>query len=940
MDKAGKQGGGRFAAGLKSAIGPAVALLGTAAVGSFLKDSIGEAREAQKVGALTNAVIKSTGGVANVSAKEVDRLSSAISAKIGVDDEAIASGQNMLLTFGNVRNEVGKGNKIFTRATIAASDMAAAFGGDAVSNSKMLGKALNDPTKGVSALTRVGVSFTQQQKDQIKTMQASGNTLGAQKVILGELSKQTKGAAEATATSGEKAAVAVGNLKESIGTALLPVVDRAATALTTKVIPAISEFVTGMQDGTGAGGKVASTLTDIYNSAKPVAATIVTVVSSFGGMPGATQKLILLAGAALLLKSRFSGAVPSIQNFDRTAALATAKTVAMRGGALAAGGALAGMAQSAGGASTALGSLATVGAGIATGFAVAGPWGAAIGAGASVLSLFASRSRSAAAAQDRLDSAGKRVAATLNQQTGAITANTRAIAAKELADSGALSAASKMGISLKDALDASLGNEGAMKRVATATEAWSTRLIKSGDYTEKQEAQLRLLTKQIGATSSSLAEQRVKIAQTNEALGKAESASKGAGKAIRDMGKDAGQSAGIMAKAGGDAGSGFYNGLNGWLGDIAAIGARIGETVAKAAKDKLKIKSPSRVMFAIGGHTVKGLELGIAGGEAGLRKAMARISKAIAQSQDLKKTKKGMSKTQRARIAAFNKNAKAETKQMQRAVDQQLKALLGQAKRVDQAQSKLNDLKAQRTSTSQSIGESVRGELDLSGVRSFNSAASRVSGLASRAKAFAGKLRALLKAGIPAGLVQEVAGLGTVEGLRVADALLSGSKQQIGQLAKDYAGVSTYSKQIGDVVAGGMYDAGIRAQEGILKGLLDDKAIQRAADQLAKKLTKAVRKSLGIKSPSRVMQQQVGRFIPQGIAAGIDDGQSALDRRVAGMVDVASIGSIRPGSFAGVAATSRHTEYVFTTLDPSVMAAELERRLRQQQRKDAMGAGI
>lgn len=230
VSKSGKGIGSKFGSALK--VGAVAAVGGAVLAAGFVKGAIGEAREAQKVGALTNAVIKSTGGIANVTAKDVGTLSSAISKKIGVDDEAIQAGQNMLLTFGNVRNEVGKGNDVFNQATIAASDMAAAFGGDAVSNSKMLGKALNDPTKGVSALTRVGVSFTQQQKDQIKSMQESGNMLGAQKIILGEVSKQTKGAAAASATAGDKFKVAFGNLQEGVGTALLPALDAGLTGAT------------------------------------------------------------------------------------------------------------------------------------------------------------------------------------------------------------------------------------------------------------------------------------------------------------------------------------------------------------------------------------------------------------------------------------------------------------------------------------------------------------------------------------------------------------------------------------------------------------------------------------------------------------------------------------------------------------------------------------
>lgn len=324
------------------------------------------------------------------------------------------------------------------------------------------------------------------------------------------------------------------------------------------------------------------------------------------------------------------------------------------------------------------------------------------------------------------------------------------------------------------------------------------------------------------------------------------------------------------------------------------------------------------------GQIARGLVAGLQSG--GLDAYLADVKKKITDSfatkrADLKRVTPGMSKKEREAVYAFNARqrkdavayndaARKAIKTQKAAVDQLAKSLAGLKKKVDAARSDLQSLKDARASLADQTASSISGELDLTQTNgkkmSFATVAANVSGLAARAKAFAGKLRALLATGIPAGLVQEVASLGTVAGIGVADALLSGSKQQIGQLAADYAGVDAYSKQIGDVVAGGMYDAGIRAQEGILKGLLDDKAIQKSADQLAKKLTKAVKKALGIKSPSRVFQNEVGKYLPAGIVAGIDDGQRALDRRVAGMVSVAKIGSITPGDFAGgVAASSQ-----------------------------------
>jgi 2C-methyl-D-erythritol 2,4-cyclodiphosphate synthase len=228
-DKAGKNAGKRFGGAFKGGMGGAAAgafgaLAGAKVIG-FIKDATAEAREAQKVGATTNAIIKSTGGVANVTAAGIGKLATSISNKTGVDDEAIQTGANLLLTFKNVRNEAGKGNKVFDQATAAAVDLSAAGFGSVDSASKMLGKALNDPIKGVTALSRAGVTFSDQQKEQIKTMVESGNVLGAQKLILGEVQSQVGGVAAASATSGEKLKTTFNNFKESIGTALLPTID-------------------------------------------------------------------------------------------------------------------------------------------------------------------------------------------------------------------------------------------------------------------------------------------------------------------------------------------------------------------------------------------------------------------------------------------------------------------------------------------------------------------------------------------------------------------------------------------------------------------------------------------------------------------------------------------------------------------------------------------
>lgn len=209
----------------------AAAVFAATKVVDFFKDSIKEAREAAEVQRQTAARLKATGGVANVSAEQVGKLANRLSRLVAIDNDVIQQNANLLLTFKKVRNEVGKGNNIFDRANEAALDLAQGTGTDLRGATIQLGKALENPVKGVTALARAGTTFTDQQKEQIKTLVKSGDTLGAQKLILAEIQTQYGGAAKAAVDPSKRLTVALANLKETIGVALLPVIEKLATWL-------------------------------------------------------------------------------------------------------------------------------------------------------------------------------------------------------------------------------------------------------------------------------------------------------------------------------------------------------------------------------------------------------------------------------------------------------------------------------------------------------------------------------------------------------------------------------------------------------------------------------------------------------------------------------------------------------------------------------------
>lgn len=214
--------------------GAAVVAFGAYSVKAFI--------ESQKVMAQTEAVLESTGGAANVTKDQVLGLADQLRDLSGVDNDVIQSSENLLLTFRDVRNEVGQGNDIFNQTELAILDMATAMNQGALPSQEQLktstiqlGKAMNNPIQGMSALRRVGVSFTESQVAVITRMQESGDLMGAQKLILAELTAEFGGAAKA---AGGTFAGQMGILQskfndvaEALGEALMPAVQGLANSL-------------------------------------------------------------------------------------------------------------------------------------------------------------------------------------------------------------------------------------------------------------------------------------------------------------------------------------------------------------------------------------------------------------------------------------------------------------------------------------------------------------------------------------------------------------------------------------------------------------------------------------------------------------------------------------------------------------------------------------
>lgn len=194
------------------------------ALGAGAIFSVKEFEEAEKGMAATEAVIRSTGNAAEVSAGQQAKLADELSRLAGIDDDVVNGGANMLRTFTEIKGEN------FGLALGASLDYAAFKGQDLASSAELIGKALNDPVAGMSRLTRAGVVLSDQQKELIRDFADAGDTASAQKVILDELEREYGGQAEAAATSSGKMRVAFGEAAESVGAVLAPAMEVGADA--------------------------------------------------------------------------------------------------------------------------------------------------------------------------------------------------------------------------------------------------------------------------------------------------------------------------------------------------------------------------------------------------------------------------------------------------------------------------------------------------------------------------------------------------------------------------------------------------------------------------------------------------------------------------------------------------------------------------------------
>lgn len=295
--------------------GQRMAVAVTLPAAAIAKSAVQGFIEQKKAMADVEAALKSMGNASGKTAAELGKTADQLEARSLYDAEVILKQVTaQLLTFGRISGQE------FDRAQQAAVDLAQRLDGDLQGAAIMVGKALNDPVKGVSALNKAGIQFSDSQKAMIKSLVETGNIAAAQQIILKELEAQFRGAAAAAAdaTPWRAAQVAIGQAMDAIGESLLPIVKSVADGVKaladefSKLTPEMKQTIITVAGVAAAAGPLLIVMGTLIQSTAGITAAFITMG------PAATATILGLRNIALAATGLGAIVVTLGLNFQQT----------------------------------------------------------------------------------------------------------------------------------------------------------------------------------------------------------------------------------------------------------------------------------------------------------------------------------------------------------------------------------------------------------------------------------------------------------------------------------------------------------------------------------------------------------------------------------------------------------------------------------------------
>lgn len=321
--------------------------------------------------------------------------------------------------------------------------------------------------------------------------------------------------------------------------------------------------------------------------------------------------------------------------------------------------------------------------------------------------------------------------------------------------------------------------------------------------------------------------------------------------------------AGSLVSAGSDLIRGFISGIKNAAAGVARAAVDAAKSAVNGVKNFLGIASPSKVFIEIGKFTAQGLVKGMTGERSAIKSAADKLVKQITD-------------------AFKGRNSRIDDRLIAqvRATQKQLEKLADQRTAVADKIKKANEFAAQTTeSVLSSVSlQNIAGERGT-GVRGLTDG---LDDALSKIRRFNGQIASLAKRGLRKDLLSQIIGLGPDQGAALATSLTRASDRQLRELNEAQKQVAAASTQLGKTSADALFDAGKQASKGFLEGLkAQQRDIEKTMLTIARGMATAIRRALGIRSPSKVFAQ-IGRFTMAGLGVGVESQVRRVQRSVVG----------------------------------------------------------
>jgi tape measure domain-containing protein len=378
---------------------------------------------------------------------------------------------------------------------------------------------------------------------------------------------------------------------------------------------------------------------------------------------------------------------------------------------------------------------------------------------------------------------------------------------------------------------------------------------------------------------------------------------------------------------------GMTGGLLSGGSSVISAAIQMASSALEAAKDVLGIHSPSKEFQEVGKFARLGFFQGLSSGSRSeitratlaMREALAGlltstkedVKASEARLKELRKSRKqelkdaeGNAKQRLAIAKRYNKAIEREEDRLDRARSTQRKAqmayrnfrdrlddeaaalhrLAGRytsvSKQLDKANQKLADARRTRDDYNKSIRDQYSGMQDITEDTTVKDYLTDLREQVEDTNRFAIALQELRRRGLSDKVYKELLSKGA-EALPFAQQLIAGGSASIKEINSLGSQLDTAAGKLGSTASRELYQAGVDAAAGLVRGLAKQKkAIDKAMDRIALSMVNAIKRRLGIKSPSKEFAK-VGNWSVDGLVNALKASSGRVQKASEGVGDTA-----------------------------------------------------